>query len=414
MMRARLLPAGLIALALLACNGNPPTFSGRPHIAGTTPHASTKITTAASAAPSAAASVAPSSLPLPSQEPPPVPITRTSQAPVGTGGTGGTGTTPAADASPALSLVSGAQPANTWQLAVPMQRPRAGLVAGALGTRLYALEGEHAPSLESWALGETAWTIDTSYDMAGLAPDFNVALRNGRSLLTIGIAGNALYTAGGTNGLGPQDELVRYLDTGPDGDVPVMSVKAKACAGGLAGDIFVVAGGLDDTGAIINSTQRLDVTVPSGAFGAAMPLAVAGAAGAAIGTKVYVVGGYTLAGSTPTAQTAVQVYDVTSNAWRRDGDGGTTPPAPLPEARHSAAAAVLNGKLYVAGGIGANGAPLGTIAVYDPTANTWTTKASMAVPRALLALAPFQGRLWALGGFDATGKLLASVEVYKP
>lgn len=395
-----------LALSLLACQTPTPITSSRPRIAGTTPKPAARPTPT----PAPDETTPPDSgKPLPSQEPPPAPIPPPA---AGGGGTRGGGT-PTATGSPVLGLVAGTQPADTWLASAPLQRARAGLAAAVLGDRLYALEGANSPSRESYAPGELAWLVDETYDLAQTS-NTTTALRNGRSLIAVGLGADVAYTAGGTNGLGLLNTAVRYDADAVSTEQALLTTEVKAAAGGLLSDFLVVAGGVRTDGAVSVATQRANVATSAKTAGATMPLGVAGAASVAIGTKLYVLGGYTLTGATPTAQKSVQVYDLTGNAWRRDGDAQATPPAPLPEARHSAAAAVLGGKIYMAGGVGADGAVLGSMIVYDPATNAWSAKLPMRTPRALLALAAYQGKLWAIGGFDANQRMLTSVETYQP
>jgi Kelch motif len=62
-------------------------------------------------------------------------------------------------------------------------------------------------------------------------------------------------------------------------------------------------------------------------------------------------------------------YDPATNTWvtRRQA----------PHFHRKGAAVVINGKLYVAGGLGPNGTAVSALDVYDPTTNTWRTLASM-------------------------------------
>ena len=78
------------------------------------------------------------------------------------------------------------------------------------------------------------------------------------------------------------------------------------------------------------------------------------------------------------------------------------------------AAAALNGKLYVVGGVGTGSGLIDAVAVYDPKTNTWSEGAAIPTARALLALAAYDGRLWAIGGRGADKRPLASVEIYRP
>ncbi len=47
--------------------------------------------------------------------------------------------------------------------------------------------------------------------------------------------------------------------------------------------------------------------------------------------------------------------------------------ASMPTARQELASAVLNGKIYVIGGLNADGISTNTVEVYNPATNTWTS-----------------------------------------
>lgn len=94
-------------------------------------------------------------------------------------------------------------------------------------------------------------------------------------------------------------------------------------------------------------------------------------------------------------------------------------PAAMAQAREFFGAAVgLDGRVYVAGGLGANG-PLADAEVYDPSTNTWTAIAPMSTPRAKSALvADARGHMIAIGGYadapNGSTQILSFVEEYDP
>jgi N-acetylneuraminic acid mutarotase len=74
-------------------------------------------------------------------------------------------------------------------------------------------------------------------------------------------------------------------------------------------------------------------------------------------------------------------------------------------------ATASNGKIYAIGG--GNASFLGTNEEYDPTANTWTTRASMPTPRtALGVVAASNGKIYAIGGYN--GSFVGTNEEYDP
>jgi N-acetylneuraminic acid mutarotase len=80
--------------------------------------------------------------------------------------------------------------------------------------------------------------------------------------------------------------------------------------------------------------------------------------------------------------------------------------------------AVLNGKIYLAGGYCGSLCELATLDEYDPVGDTWTHKANMQTVRYAPAAAALNGQVYAMGGYTSTSGLpyvvFASVEAYDP
>ena len=155
-------------------------------------------------------------------------------------------------------------------------------------------------------------------------------------------------------------------------------------------------------GTFQQGSRNLGSNSGSWASGTGMPVALADAAAAELNGHLYVVGGST-DGSTPTG--AVQVYDPVSGTWASPAPGMPTP-------RMFARAAVLGGRLYVVGGTAAGGAVVGTLEVYDPATNSWSAKASMTTARFDMAVGVINGKLYVAGG--STGSVVGALEVYDP
>lgn len=384
------------ALTLMACQtpGQPALRSVKPKAK---PSAAASARPTASRAP-AAASMAPSA----------TPGAAASSSP--SGGSAGATPTPI----PALELVIGEQTPDTWVAGPSLQRARAGLVAAPVKEALMVFEGDHRPSTELYAPGLAAWVLDATHD-GPMNPDAQLALPLGITLPVAGTRNGAVFLAGGSLGLGPANTVLGYTDTGLfAGRVANLGVAVKAAAGGVIGNQFLVAGGMDGDGNVTGVTQAIELTNGDVAEREPMPRPVGGAASAVVGDKLYVLGGYDFEGGEITPRASVQVFDPAKNSWTTDTSAGADKPAPLPVARHSASAAVLNGKIYLVGGAGAGGGLVDVVAVYDPAARSWASGASLPTPRAMLGLAAFEDRLWAIGGVSQDGRVLPTVEVYRP
>lgn len=136
-------------------------------------------------------------------------------------------------------------------------------------------------------------------------------------------------------------------------------------------------------------------------------------AAAALGGKIYVAGGF----SKPSLQNVlkfaisndVEVYDPVSDSW--------SIATPLPEGRHHAGIASLNGFLYVVGGFTKaflsiwHAVP--TVYQYNPATKEWREMASMPTARGALGITVYQNRIYAIGGYDGKRNSDA-VEVFDP
>lgn len=83
-------------------------------------------------------------------------------------------------------------------------------------------------------------------------------------------------------------------------------------------------------------------------------------------------------------------------------DGHWTTGKPLPEPLLEMGAAVLDGKIYVAGGIDKTGRPTAHAYRYDPGTDTWDRVADLPAPRHHMPLAVVGDTLYAVGGFSGT------------
>ncbi len=83
----------------------------------------------------------------------------------------------------------------------------------------------------------------------------------------------------------------------------------------------------------------------------------------------------------------------------RAAEGPWSRGAAMPTARSEIAATVLDGRIYVAGGIGRLGTT-GAFEVYEPATDGWRALAPLPVPLHHLAMAAAGGRIYVTGGYD--------------
>jgi PKD repeat protein len=134
------------------------------------------------------------------------------------------------------------------------------------------------------------------------------------------------------------------------------------------------------------------------------PLQVLDAGGETIGGKLYMV-----AGKTNTQHlSSVFVYDPVEDSWV------SSTPLPGPSVENPALAS-LDGKLFAFGGSTSpfSGA-VNNAAVFDPSTESWTVLPPMTIPRGGAVANPLQGKIYVAGGMGADGASLDSMEVFDP
>jgi len=184
---------------------------------------------------------------------------------------------------------------------------------------------------------------------------------------------------------------------------PLPVPRGEVVAALAAGQIYVV-GGFTANG---QNSPRVDAYSPAANSWREvpdLPLPVDHAMAAGYRGKVFVVGGYG-----PGRSRLTTLFALSGGSWTRL--------APMPEQRAAGGAAIVNGKLYVVGGVASSSQP-GRLArstlVYDIADNRWSRRAGP-TPREHLGVTALGGRIYAVGGrkagFDTN---LALVDVYNP
>jgi len=153
----------------------------------------------------------------------------------------------------------------------------------------------------------------------------------------------------------------------------------------LGGKIYVVAG--INEAETVATVRVYDAAADSWKTISPLPQAVNHNMAAAVIGKLYVFGGQTASPTTSPFTDAAFEYDPASDKW--------TARAPMPTARSAGATAVVNGKIYVAGGRPPRG---NDFAVYDPAANAWTRLPDLPTQRNHLAVTAINGKVYVAGG----------------
>jgi Kelch motif len=147
--------------------------------------------------------------------------------------------------------------------------------------------------------------------------------------------------------------------------------------------------GIAITGLIGAGGAQAQSSQPQGywTFKTPMPVARAEVSAAAVGGKLYALGG-NIGG---TAVPHNFEYDPTGDSWRQR--------SPMPVARDHLAVVAAEGKIHVIGGrLGATVDKTGQHDVYDPATNSWSAAAPLLTPRSAPASVVYRGMILVLGG----------------
>jgi DNA-binding CsgD family transcriptional regulator/N-acetylneuraminic acid mutarotase len=148
-------------------------------------------------------------------------------------------------------------------------------------------------------------------------------------------------------------------------------------------------------------------TVPSAASTdrwhtrAQMPTPRTGLAAVADQNLIYAIAGISNEGATG----KVEVYDPKADAWT----SRSAKPTPV----GFVSAAMIGGKIYVPGGVGADGEPTGILERYDPARDRWESRSPIPEPLEAYGMAVLDDQIYLFGGRDARG-YVASVYRYDP
>jgi len=177
--------------------------------------------------------------------------------------------------------------------------------------------------------------------------------------------------------------------------VPMSTARGGLGVAVVNGKIYAIGGLNNDTQLAVN--EEYNPVTDTWATKTPMPTARSGFAIAVYQNKIYCIGG-TVGDSDNLVSgfTGVtEVYDPAKNTWETKMS--------MPTPRADLCASVVDGKIYLIGGKEYWGVEpfyhdLDVNEVYDPAANSWTTKSSMPIPAFGYACEVVDGKIYVIGG----------------
>ena len=208
-----------------------------------------------------------------------------------------------------------------------------------------------------------------------------------------------VYIAGGANteqGAYPTTMLVYDRDSSTWATIPLPSNSAglqqTSCV--VDNNLYLI-GGVILVGGILNSTSEMYMFKPSTGewiLKNPMPTDRNTPASALLDGKIYVAGGLHVINAVPdyNGLKAFEVYDLSTETWSVLPD--------MPTYRWGLSVVAFEGKIYVFGGRGISNRPA-AVDVYDPQDSSWTTVTNIPTPRYQLAACVLDSNIYAIDGW---------------
>jgi serine/threonine protein kinase/N-acetylneuraminic acid mutarotase len=286
-----------------------------------------------------------------------------------------------------------------WTALPPLLQPRAAAAAAVVGDRIIVTGGVDAGGRllntteifdgNSWKLGAP---IPTPRQVLGAASD-----------------GKLVYAVGGTSGNSDLAAVEAY-DPAADTWTPMPALpQGRSDFGVAVADARLVAVGGKSAGQVLKSVTALDLTTATWTELPDMGTARHGSAVAAVGKTVYAIGGSTGAtdGQVTSSAEALKLAPrkpQPASEWRALPDA--------PTARLMMASTVLDGRIWIAGGMLGHAETLDTVESFDPKTGEWQSRPPLPIPLHHATAATYRGEVVVIGGTseslaDASNKVFA-------
>ena len=207
----------------------------------------------------------------------------------------------------------------------------------------------------------------------------------------------------------------------PRTNMPTARFQFGTCV--VDGKVFAIGGEVDKFGdKSIATVEMYDPKTDTWERKTDMPTARAGMSTSVVDGKIYAIGGgqgkkHRLRrgwGNSGKLLPTIEMYDPVTDTWTQKAD--------MPVPRSSNSTCIVDGKIYIIGGVAANRKQwrLDNVDIYDPATDTWTEAKSMNHARSGASVSVVNGKIYVMGGVgwpqipNQPGPFLSSVEVFNP
>jgi serine/threonine protein kinase/N-acetylneuraminic acid mutarotase len=276
-----------------------------------------------------------------------------------------------------------------WVELPPLLEPRAAAAAAVVGDRIIVTGGVNAA-------GDLLNSTEI-FDGSSWKP--GAPLPTPRQMLGAASDGKLVYALGGTNGTSDLATVESY-DPAADTWTSLPELPGRRSDFGVANadGRLVVVGGVSQ-GEVLNSVVAFDLAAQSWNGLPDLGSARHGMAVAGVGKTIYAIGGASGVGDaeiTPSAESLKLAprKPQPASEWRN------LPNAPT--ARLMMASTVLDGKIWIAGGMLGHAETLDTFESYDPQTGEWQSHPPLPIPLNHATAAAYHGEVVVIGGATDT------------
>lgn len=296
----------------------------------------------------------------------------------------------------------------TWKPAAPLPESRGQLGGAAVGGFIYAIGGQFGHD-SSVVDVDRVHRYDPATDMwtkVASLPEPRSHFENGTFLWN-----GRIVIVGGRNN--QKHEIVTEVTMyDPVGDVwlalpPLPTALLGPAAAVVDGEVFVTNGSVRDAYHPQRTTRIIDLGGEWERW-PKLPVPLGEVAGGIVRDRLFIVGeSSTPDGEPDSARMAPTLaYDLSRGIW--DGPS-TRAPRPFPDSHH--AAEVWDGKLYLFGGVGP---AAGKTQIYDPQADRWTLGSDLPFAAGSSASALIDDKIFVAGGIVGHRKTTGRMAVLDP
>ena len=271
-----------------------------------------------------------------------------------------------------------------WVELPPLLQPRAAAAAAVVGDRIIVTGG----------VGANGRLLTTTETFDGTSWTLGAEMPTPRQLLSAASDGKLVYAVGGTDGTSDLTTVEAY-DPAANTWTTLTELSEARSDGGVAfADGRLVAVGGESGGQVLKSVAALDLAAQTWSDLPDMDTARHGMAVAAVEKTVYAIGGATGVGDSQVTSSA-EALKLAARKAQPASQWRSLPDAPT--ARLQMAWTVLDGKIWIAGGM-SHGAGLQTVQSYDPQTGAWQSQPSLPIPLHHATAAAYRDEVVIIGG----------------